>query len=96
MLQKYTDDQGGYLAATITYYGFFAISPLLLVLTTVLGFVRLARGSPRVGPPLNRLAPHFPKSSRGSAYVKTSEGARDEPLKACSKSNVGTPALTSV
>ncbi|HZT92071.1 MAG TPA: hypothetical protein VFA05_08535 [Gaiellaceae bacterium] len=24
-LQKYVDDQGGYLAATITYYGFFAI-----------------------------------------------------------------------
>ena len=36
---KYADDQGGYLAATITYYGFFAIFPLLLVLTTVLGFV---------------------------------------------------------
>ena len=39
VLHKYADDQGGYLAATITYYGFFAIFPLLLVLTTVLGFV---------------------------------------------------------
>jgi hypothetical protein len=39
VLQKYADDQGGYHAATITYYGFFAIFPLLLVLTTVLGFV---------------------------------------------------------
>ncbi len=39
VLQKYADDQGGYLAATISYYGFFAIFPLLLVLTTVLGFV---------------------------------------------------------
>lgn len=39
VLQKYGDDQGGYLAATITYYAFFAIFPLLLVLTTVLGFV---------------------------------------------------------
>jgi len=39
VMQKYRDDQGGYLAATITYYGFFAIFPLLLVLTTVLGFV---------------------------------------------------------
>jgi Virulence factor BrkB len=29
----------GYLAASITYYGFFAIFPLLLVLTTVLGFI---------------------------------------------------------
>ena len=30
--QKYSEDQGGYLAATITYYGFFSIFPLLLVL----------------------------------------------------------------
>ncbi|MGZ4359597.1 MAG: YihY/virulence factor BrkB family protein [Gaiellaceae bacterium] len=39
VLQKYSDDQGSYLAATITYYAFFAVFPLLLVLTTVLGFV---------------------------------------------------------
>lgn len=37
--QKYSDDQGGYLAATITYYVFFAVFPLLLVFTTGLGFV---------------------------------------------------------
>lgn len=37
--QKYSDDQGGYLAATITYYGFFSVFPLLLVATTVLGFL---------------------------------------------------------
>ena len=30
--QKYSDDQGGYLAATVTYYGFFSLFPLLLVL----------------------------------------------------------------
>jgi membrane protein len=39
VLQKYSDDQGAYLAATITYYGFFAVFPLLLVLTTALGFL---------------------------------------------------------
>ena len=39
MWQKYRDDQGGYLAATISYYGFFSLFPLLLVGTTVLGFV---------------------------------------------------------
>jgi membrane protein len=39
VLQKYSDDQGGYLAATISYYAFFSIFPLLLVFTTVLGFV---------------------------------------------------------
>lgn len=44
--QKYSDDQGGYLAATITYYGFFSIFPLLLVATTVLGFV--LRGHPHL------------------------------------------------
>ena len=37
--RKYSDDRGGYLTATVTYYGFFSIFPLLLVLTTVLGFV---------------------------------------------------------
>ena len=37
--QKYGDDQGGYLAATIAYYGFFATFPLLLVFTATLGFV---------------------------------------------------------
>jgi membrane protein len=37
--QKYSEDQAGYLGATITYYGFFSIFPLLLVLTTVLGYV---------------------------------------------------------
>lgn len=44
--QKYSDDQGGYLAATLTYYGFFSIFPLLLVATTVLGF--LLRGNPHL------------------------------------------------
>jgi inner membrane protein YhjD len=37
--QKYSDDQGGYLAATVTYYAFFSVFPLLLVGVTVLGFV---------------------------------------------------------
>jgi membrane protein len=44
--QKYADDQGSYLAATVTYYGFFSIFPLLLVFTTVLGFV--LRGHPHL------------------------------------------------
>ena len=37
--QKYSDDQGGYLAATVTYYAFFSIFPLLLLFVSVLGFV---------------------------------------------------------
>lgn len=37
--QKYGDDQGGCLAATIAYDGLFATFPLLLVFTATLGFV---------------------------------------------------------
>lgn len=36
---KYFDDQGNYLAALITYYGFLSFFPLLLLLTSVLGLV---------------------------------------------------------
>lgn len=43
-LQKYSDDQGGYLAATVSYYAFFSLFPLLLVLATVLGFVLSGHG----------------------------------------------------
>ncbi|MCK0440234.1 YihY/virulence factor BrkB family protein [Gordonia alkaliphila] len=36
---KFFDDQGGYLAALITYYGFVSLFPLLLLFTTILGFL---------------------------------------------------------
>lgn len=39
VIYKYLDDQGGYLAALITYYGFVSLFPLLLLLTTGLGLV---------------------------------------------------------
>jgi YihY family inner membrane protein len=39
VIYKYLDDQGGYLAALITYYGFVSLFPLLLLLTTGLGVV---------------------------------------------------------
>lgn len=39
VIYKFVDDQGGYLAALITYYGFVSLFPLLLLFTTVLGFV---------------------------------------------------------
>ncbi|MFT3662911.1 MAG: YihY/virulence factor BrkB family protein [Gordonia sp. (in: high G+C Gram-positive bacteria)] len=39
VLYKFFDDQGGYLAALIAYYGFVSLFPLLLVMTTVLGVV---------------------------------------------------------
>ena len=71
VLQKYADDQGGYLAASTTYYAFFAVCPLLLVLTTVLGFILRGHGhlydsivdsalgqSPVIGPELSRRSLH--------------------------------------
>jgi len=39
LLYKFIDDQGVYLAALITYYGFLSLFPLLLLLTSILGFV---------------------------------------------------------
>jgi YihY family inner membrane protein len=39
VIKKFSDDQGGELAALIAFYGFVSLFPLLLVFVTVLGFV---------------------------------------------------------
>jgi membrane protein len=39
VVYKYFDDQGNYLAAVLTFYAFFAIFPLLLLASSILGFV---------------------------------------------------------
>jgi membrane protein len=39
VIYKYVEDQGGYLAALLTYYGFLALFPLLLLGITILGFI---------------------------------------------------------
>jgi YihY family inner membrane protein len=39
VLYKFFDDQGAYLATILTYYAFVAIFPLLLIASSVLGFV---------------------------------------------------------
>ena len=39
VFKKASDDQAGYLAALITYYGFLSLFPLLLLLSTILNFV---------------------------------------------------------
>jgi membrane protein len=44
VIYKFIDDQGGYLAALITYYGFLALFPLLMLLVSVLGY--LLEGNP--------------------------------------------------
>jgi membrane protein len=38
VLYKYVDDTGAYLAALIAYYAFVSLFPLLLLLSTILGF----------------------------------------------------------
>lgn len=39
VIYKYFDDQGAYLAAILSYYAFIAIFPLLLLSTSILGFI---------------------------------------------------------
>jgi len=39
VIYKYMDDDAHFLAALVTYYGFLSLFPLLLLLTSVLGFV---------------------------------------------------------
>jgi len=46
VLYKFFDDQGNYLAATLTYYAFIAIFPLLLLASSIFGFV--LQGNPEL------------------------------------------------
>lgn len=46
VVYKFVDDQGNYLAAGITYFAFVAIFPLLLIASSVLGF--LLQGDPEL------------------------------------------------
>src|SRR6195952_2273255 len=39
VIYKFTDDQGPFLAPLLTYYGFLSLFPLLLLLTTILGYL---------------------------------------------------------
>src|ERR1700730_9770461 len=39
VVKKFSDDQGGSLAALVAYFAFVSLFPLLLVMTTILGFV---------------------------------------------------------
>lgn len=59
VIYKFGDDQGGYLAALITYYGFLSIFPLLLLASSVLGFV--LQGNPQLQQQiLDSALGHFP------------------------------------
>ena len=39
VVKKFADDQAGSLAALVAYYAFFSLFPILLVFTTILGYV---------------------------------------------------------
>ena len=39
VIKKYGEDEAGYQAALLTYYGFLSLFPLLLVLTTLVGII---------------------------------------------------------
>jgi membrane protein len=73
---KFVDDQGGYLAALITYYGFLSLFPLLLLLVTVLGFV--LHGDPHLQSKLlNSALAQFPvigSQLRENVHARTGSG----------------------
>src|SRR5690606_20918840 len=46
VVYKFFDDQGNYLSAALTYYAFVAIFPLLLLASSILGF--LLQGDPEL------------------------------------------------
>jgi membrane protein len=59
VLYKYGDDQGGYLAALMTYYGFVSLFPLLLLFVTILSFA--LQGNARLQQQvLDSALAHFP------------------------------------
>jgi len=59
VIKKYGDDQAGYQAALVTYYGFLSLFPLLLILTTVGGV--LGHNNPEFGRELvDSVSSYFP------------------------------------
>lgn len=59
VIYKYIDDHGVYLSVLITYYGFLALFPMMLLLTALLGF--LLEGYPRLRTQiLNTAVSQFP------------------------------------
>ena len=58
VVYKFFDDQGNYLSATLTYYAFIAIFPMLLLASSILGFV--LQGSEGQEEILNSALAQFP------------------------------------
>lgn len=59
VVKKYTDDQAGYQAALITYYGFLSLFPILLIVTTIAGAI--GRSDPELGQKIvDSVSSYFP------------------------------------
>jgi YihY family inner membrane protein len=73
VVKKFGDDQAGRHAALLAYYGFFSLFPLLLVATTVIGFVLQGRSglADRI---VDSAAAQFPII--GTSIRTTVEGSR--------------------
>ena len=69
VIYKYFDDQGNYLASIITYYAFIAIFPLLLLGSTILGFI--LEGNPEL-----QATSSTPRSRSSRSSVTSSVGPR--------------------
>jgi membrane protein len=76
VVYKFADDQGSYLAALITYYGFLSLFPLLLLLVTLLAFA--LHGDPHLQAKLldSALAqfPVFSSQLRENVHARSGSG----------------------
>ena len=77
VLRKFSDDGAGQKAALIAYYGFFSMFPLLLLATTILGFV-LADHPAAKAAVLNSALKQIPII--GSSIAKTSHSLKGSGL----------------
>jgi len=59
VIKKYGDDQAGYQAALLTYYGFLSLFPLLLVVTTLTQIIAFSRPELQARV-INAVAGYFP------------------------------------
>ena len=80
--QRFGRDNGSYLAATITYFGFLSLFPLILLGLSIIGFVlvhdpqsqafwtdRLARAVPGLGPIIGKNIASIVRHRRGTGIV---------------------------
>jgi uncharacterized BrkB/YihY/UPF0761 family membrane protein len=74
VVRKFGNDQAGNLAALIAYYAFFSIFPLLLVFTTILGFV-LQGNSTLYNNVRDSVLGHFPGLQLGTHQLSGSVAA---------------------